>query len=60
MLLYLPSAGPYQGTEGSQDVEGGRGQSWRLRSDSMVQGCFLGSDLGNREGLVLMPFQGCH
>lgn len=60
MLLYLPSAGLYQGTEGSQDVEGGRGQSWGLRIDSMVQGCFLGSDLRNREGPVLMPLQGCH
>lgn len=39
---------------GRQDVEGGKGQTWELRIDSVVQGCFLGSDLRNREGLVLM------
>lgn len=38
------------GLRGSQDVEGGRGQSRELRSDRAVQGCFLGSDLRDREG----------
>lgn len=48
------------GLKGSQDVEGGRGQSRELRIDSVVQGCFLSSALRNREGPVSMAFQGCH
>lgn len=48
------------GDSGSRDVEGVRGWSWELRIDGVVQGCFLGSDLRDREAPVSMTFLGCH
>lgn len=47
-----------RGLRGSQDVEGGRGRSWELRIDSVVQDCFLSPDLRNLGGLGLDGISG--